>query len=165
MHRVFHRDRREKGFSLLELLVTVAIIGVISMIAIPIYINALRSSHRAALVGEANGVFKAFMRYNVDNSAFPTTASFDLLTLEPLVSEGYLSDGMPVVQKLHNQTVTAYAAPTAGGANAQFWAVLTLGYDPDVQVLVASTDQFPGHSGDWYEGLYYIQGSELVRVP
>ena len=93
MHRVIRRDRREEGFSLLELLVTVAIIGVISMIAIPIYMNALRSSHRAALVGEANGVFKAFMRYNVDNSAFPTTASFDLVTLDPLVSEGYMNNG------------------------------------------------------------------------
>jgi hypothetical protein len=34
-----------------------------------------------------------------------------------------------------------------------------------VQVLVASTDQFPGHSGEWYEGLFYIRGSELERVP
>jgi prepilin-type N-terminal cleavage/methylation domain-containing protein len=169
MRRFMDRRRgRDSGFTLLELLVVVAIISVIAMIAIPVYINALRSSHRAALVGEANGLFKGIMRYHVDESQFPPTSSppeeaFDRVTLEPLVSKGYIRDNT-MVQKLLNDQITGYDSPDVGGVNTQFWAVLTMDYDPDVQVLVASTNQYPGHSGTWYEGLYYIQGSTLEKV-
>ena len=89
-----------------------------------------------------------------------------LATLTERLDRIYETDPLDhLVDRAFHKAVTAYAAPGGGGVNAQFWAVLTLGFDPDVQVLVASTNQYPGHSGDWYEGLYYIQGSEIVRVP
>jgi len=163
------RRRAPAGFTLVELLVTVAILAVIAAMAAPVYMNALRQSHRAGLVAEANSLYKAFQRYYLDHSRFPPASTppadaFQLDTLEPLVSRGYVWEGSAILAKLVDREVTAYAAPASGAAAAQFWAVLTLEFDPDVQVLVANTDQYPGHTGEWFEGLYYIEGSDIVPV-
>ena len=63
-----------------------------------------------------------------------------------------------------NRQVTAYASPDADGPDSQFWAVLTLEFDPDVVVLVATTDQYPGFVGTWFDGLYFIEGAQIIPV-
>src|SRR5262245_23068497 len=104
-------SRREAGFSLLELLVTMAIIFVIASIAIPIYAAAMTKSRKTALAADAQSLYSAFLRYNFDNDVFPSTSTpparaLNLTTLEPLVSSGYLSTATPFVAKLQGGQVT-----------------------------------------------------------
>ncbi len=161
--------RREAGFSLLELLVTMAIIFVIASIAIPIYAAAMTKSRKVALAADARSLYSAFLRYDFDNDLFPSTSSpparaLNLTTLDPLVSGGYISTATPFVSKLQGGQLTAYDSPNVGAADSQFWAVLTSNVDPSIVVLVASTDQYPGNPGVWYDGVFYIVGSSIVQV-
>lgn len=157
------------GLTLLEVVMVLAIVMILSAIAIPGFSAALLSSHRTALVADANRLYLAFMEYQVDHRVFPATSmpqerALDLKTLAPLSRGSYFQGVESLTRKLLGGQLTAYDSPDVEAADTQFWAVLTLAYDPSVVVLVASTNQFPGHDGTWLEGLYYVQGGEIVPI-
>jgi prepilin-type N-terminal cleavage/methylation domain-containing protein len=161
--------RAEAGFSLIELLIVVAIIGLLTSIAVPVFANALSDSRRAALVADANELYSAFIRYNVDHALFPSTASpvdraLNLWTLAPLSTGGYFSSAATLTGKLLDSKITAYDSPNVGAADTEFWAVLTLGVDPETVLLVARTSDYPGFEGTWLDGSYWVVGSELIPI-
>ena len=163
------RRRDESGFTLIELLVTMAIIFLIASIAIPIYTSALTKSRTSALVANGRGLYSAFMQFEFDNDVFPATSTppsrtFNLSTLFPLSTSGYISHPTSLTTQLQGGMVTAYDSPNVGGPDSQFWAVLTSATDPSIVILIANTDQYPGNIGTWYDGVYLIQGTSIVPV-
>ena len=87
------RPSAERGFSLIELLMVVAIVGLISAIAIPVMAAALLKSNKAALAEDGKTLYAGFIKYNIDNGYFPSTSSpvsraFNLATLFPLSNSG-----------------------------------------------------------------------------
>jgi general secretion pathway protein G len=83
-----HRRNSEQGFTLLELMIVMVIIGILAAIAVPAYVNAVRSAREATLKADLYTMRRAIDSYTVDKQKAPQS-------LEDLVQAGYLKS-MPV---------------------------------------------------------------------
>lgn len=81
-------QRREAGFTLLELIVVMLIIGVLAAMAVPAFTHHLRVAREAALKEDLSTMRQAIDSYTVDKQKAPQT-------LDEVVSSGYLKR-MPV---------------------------------------------------------------------
>lgn len=80
--------RSETGFTLLELMIVMAIMLVLAAIAVPSYVNTVRSAREAALKADLYEMRRAIDSYTVDKQKAPQS-------LDDLVQAGYLKT-MPV---------------------------------------------------------------------
>jgi general secretion pathway protein G len=81
-------QRDAAGFTLIELLIVVAIIGLISAIAIPNLIYAIDQSKQKRTMADLRAIAQAVEAYSVDMTIYPTAG--DLNTLEPVVFPIYI---------------------------------------------------------------------------
>jgi general secretion pathway protein G len=77
--------RRQDGFTLVELMVVMLIIGVLAAIAIPSYIASLKSAREAVLKEDLHVMRQAIDSYTMDKEKGPTS-------LDDLVQAGYLKE-------------------------------------------------------------------------
>lgn len=74
---------RERGFTLFELMIVMAIIAVLATVAIPSYINAVKHADEAALREDLQTMRQAIDSYTIDKEKAPQS-------LDDLVQAGYL---------------------------------------------------------------------------
>lgn len=77
------REIRERGFSLLELIVVMAVIGILVVYALPAYEDATTRAKEAVLKEDLVRLRDALEQYMTDKGLYPES-------LDDLVSEGYL---------------------------------------------------------------------------
>lgn len=68
------RQTKQKGFTLIELMIVVAVIGVLSAIAIPQYQKYVAKAEVAAALSTMTGVKTNVEAYTVEYGAFPSAA-------------------------------------------------------------------------------------------
>ena len=77
------KRRQESGFTLMELMIVMMIIGVLTTLAIPSFVGAVRSAREAVLKEDLRVMRAAIDSYTMDKQKAPQS-------LDDLVQEGYL---------------------------------------------------------------------------
>jgi general secretion pathway protein G len=157
------------GYTMIELLMVVAIIGLIVAIAVPLYSGAIDKSHRSTLVHDGGELYRAFMRYYVDQGVFPSTTTpadrvFDLQTLAPLSTGGYFRHVESFTNKIQDGEIQNYDSPNIGSADTQFWATINSAREPGFVLLIAHTNDLPIDRGEWYDGVYYVTNTGIEPI-
>ena len=144
------RSRRsEDGFSLIEQLVSVVVIGVLSTIMIPNLLTALHRGRQKRTMADIRTVGTAIESYMIDHSFFPTAA--DMPALTPLVKPTFIGrvpdlDGWGRVF-----TVSATATTYTIGSGGRDGGGLTYIGGPTTSIddAIIFAD---GHFAQWPEG-------------
>lgn len=158
------RRTTESGFTLLEVLIVVAIIGLLAATSIPVYRNALARAQRTALAANMTQLYSAFMRYNADHGRFPPdtgVGGLNVVTLAPLSTGGYFGSAKPLNGQLANGRLFLYWTPDWNGQDADFIAIGRSALDPNVLVYAMHYG-----FGGWfsYDGVYLWSNGQLVRA-
>jgi len=75
--------KKDAGFTLIELMIVMAIIGVLSLVAIPSYISAVKHAREAVLKEDLHVLRSAVDSYTMDKQKAPQS-------LDDLLQDGYL---------------------------------------------------------------------------
>jgi general secretion pathway protein G len=78
-----NNQKREAGFTLIELMIVMAIIGILALVAVPSYIQAVRHAKEAVLKEDLQILRGAIDSYTMDKQKAPQS-------LDDLIQDGYL---------------------------------------------------------------------------
>jgi type II secretion system protein G len=70
---MMNKPRQNKGFTLIELLVAVAIIGVLTVIAIPQFSTYREKAYHSASASDLKNIKTGLETYKAENQVYPTT--------------------------------------------------------------------------------------------
>ena len=74
-------DRRQRGFSLIELLMVVAIIGIVAALAIPNLIGAIQRSRQSRSMADIRMISEGIEAYQTDYSYYPVVPDGEVADL------------------------------------------------------------------------------------
>ena len=138
--------KKQKGFSLIELLIVVAIILIIAAIAIPNLLRAKIAANQASAVGSLRTLNTACIAYSTSYGQFPAA----LANLGPMASGGTASSTSAdlIDSVLASGTKSGYTfAFTAGNSNQSYTITAT-------PITVGTTGQ----------NMYFTDQSGVIRV-
>src|SRR5512134_3177883 len=96
-------NRKARSFTLIELLIVVAIIGIIAAIAIPNLLNAIDRGKQKRTMADMRSLGTAVESYAVDNNVYPAVAT--AAALKTIVEAGAYIKNMPTVDGWSNTFV------------------------------------------------------------
>lgn len=88
------KRRQDAGFTLVELMIVMAIIGILATIAIPSFVGAIRQAREAVLREDLHVMRTAIDSYTADKQKAPQS-------LQDLITDGYLKT-IPVDPMTHS---------------------------------------------------------------
>lgn len=118
MQTRLHR-RSERGFSLIELMVVVAVIAIISAIAMPNFQRAMRETRRKTAYSAAIKISHAIEMHASSQEAPPPYKRFPLRTMQPLVDSQSLTKGeaLSLLARFEGDQLDGYITWPASGWN------------------------------------------------
>ena len=104
--------RRQRGFTLIELMVVVIIVGIMASIAVPAYNTYMREARRSDARSALNQIAAQQAEYVLNHAAYATTVT--ALGLGSTSENGYYALSLPVA---NTASFTARATATAEQSN------------------------------------------------
>jgi type IV pilus assembly protein PilA len=108
-----------RGFSLIELLIVIAIIGIVAAIAVPHFMNSRQVAHNASAFGSLRLIYTAQITYRMRHPQYGDLAALDAAKAldDPLIASGTRSNYTFVINQaslspnFYEVTATPSVAP------------------------------------------------------
>lgn len=120
------RSMRTKvaGFTLIEVMIVVAIVAILAALAVPMYQNQVIRTHRTDAMGALLGLGQAMERYFAQNNTYESAAAGGADTGAPAIfpTQSPIDGGVArynlTISAANATSYTLRATPIAGGAQA-----------------------------------------------
>ena len=101
--------RRDRGFTLIELMIVIAILAVLAAVALPAYFESVRKSRRADAINLMSQVAQAQERWRANNATYANDFGTSVLNVRSTAASGVTSLTEPYYTiSVEANTATAY---------------------------------------------------------
>lgn len=120
MNKLRKLIKNKKGFTLIELIVVIAVLGILAAIAVPRFTGVQQNARQEADAATLEVVEKATELYVIsENITLPTGTNTISVTTANLITEGYL-DSVPPSQVTPANTAITITVDSTGQATATY---------------------------------------------
>lgn len=106
-------NKRRFGFTLIELIIVIVIIGILAVVAIPKYFANIKKADKAKILSNLGSIRQAMMGYNAANGSLPSvTGSASAQIIVTIDGDAVLTAAVPAGYSTTPTTITAATTVT-----------------------------------------------------